>query len=97
MFTPSEVLRAQALGFDALKLFPAKQDGGIAMLKALQGPLPGARFCPTGGIGADDFADYLALPNVACVGGSWVCPKDAIDRHDWDRITRLARAALQNR
>lgn len=90
VFTPSDVMRAQAWGFDALKLFPARQAGGIGMLKALGGPLPGVRFCPTGGIGADNFADYLALPNVTCVGGSWVCPAGAIEQRDWARISRLA-------
>ena len=93
-FTPSDVMRARDLGYHTLKLFPAQQAGGIAMLKALQGPLPEVRFCPTGGIGADDFVDYLALPNVACVGGSWVCPRDAIDQQDWRRITQLAGDAL---
>jgi 2-dehydro-3-deoxyphosphogluconate aldolase/(4S)-4-hydroxy-2-oxoglutarate aldolase len=90
VFTPSDVMRAQSWGFDALKLFPALQAGGIGMLKALAGPLPGARFCPTGGIGADNFADFLALTNVACVGGSWVCPADAIANRDWRRIAELA-------
>jgi len=90
VFTPSEVMRAQQQGFAALKLFPAQQAGGIGMLKALAGPLPGVKFCPTGGIGADNFADFLALPNVACVGGSWVCPADAIARGHWQRIHDLA-------
>jgi len=90
VFTPSEVMRAQQHGLRALKLFPAQQAGGIGMLKALAGPLPGISFCPTGGIGADNFADYLALTNVACVGGSWVCPADAIQNRDWQRIVRLA-------
>ena len=90
VFTPGEVMRAVELGFDALKLFPAQQAGGIAMLKALQGPLPETRFCPTGGIGVDDFSDYLQLPNVSCVGGSWVCPVEAIANRDWERIRQLA-------
>jgi len=91
VFTPSDVMRAQSWGFNALKLFPAQQAGGIGMLKALAGPLPGVRFCPTGGIGADNFIDFLDLPNVACVGGSWVCPASAIANRDWEQITRLAR------
>ncbi len=95
VFTPSDVMRAQERGYRALKLFPAQQAGGIAMLKALHGPLPGVKFCPTGGIGADDFADYLALPNVACVGGSWVCPKSAIESRDWEQVKRLAGDALR--
>jgi 2-dehydro-3-deoxyphosphogluconate aldolase/(4S)-4-hydroxy-2-oxoglutarate aldolase len=90
VFTPSEVMRAYAHGFDALKLFPAMQAGGLGMLKAMHGPLPDAVFCPTGGIDADNFVDFLALPNVACVGGSWVCPADAIRQHDWERVRRLA-------
>lgn len=90
VFTPSDVMRAQERGYRALKLFPAQQAGGIAMLKALHGPLPGVKFCPTGGIGENDFADYLALPNVACVGGSWVCPKSTIESRDWEQIRRLA-------
>lgn len=93
-FTPSDVMRARELGFRTLKLFPAQQAGGIAMLKALQGPLPDVRFCPTGGIGAEDFVDFVALSNVACVGGSWVCPKDAVEQKDWRRITQLASDAL---
>ncbi len=90
VFTPSEAMAAQALGFDALKLFPAQQAGGIGMLKAMAGPLPDLRFCPTGGIGAEDFRDFLALPNVACVGGSWVCPRDRVAAGDWGKIERLA-------
>jgi len=92
VFTPSEVMYAQQQGFHALKLFPAQQAGGIGMLKALAGPLPAVRFCPTGGIGAGNFADFLELPNVACVGGSWVCPAEAIESHDWRRIAGLASA-----
>lgn len=90
VFTPGEVMRAQQQGFEALKLFPAKQAGGIGMLKAMHGPLPGVTFCPTGGIDADNFIDHLSLPNVACVGGSWVCPASAIQHHDWERIRQLA-------
>ena len=79
--------------FGAVKLFPASQAGGLGMLKAMSGPLPGVKFCPTGGIGADNFTDYLRLANVACVGGSWVCPADAIQGQDWERISALASAA----
>lgn len=98
VFTPSEVMRAHEQGFNALKLFPAQQAGGIGMLKAMHGPLPGVKFCPTGGIGADNFIDFLKLPNVACVGGSWVCPADAVQNQDWARISKLAadvRGALE--
>jgi len=90
VFTPSEVMRAHQHGFDALKLFPAQQAGGIGMLKALNGPLPEVKFCPTGGIAADNFIDFLTLPNVACVGGSWVCPASAIQNRDWDQVAQLA-------
>ena len=91
--TPSDVIAARNAGFDALKLFPARQAGGIGMLKALAGPFPEVRFCPTGGIGFDSAPEYLALPNVVCVGGSWVTPPDAVASGDWARITALARAA----
>ncbi len=90
VFTPGEAMLAQQEGFNALKLFPAKQAGGIGMLKAMYGPLPEIQFCPTGGIDASNFIDFLSLPNVACAGGSWVCPPDAIQNHDWDRISQLA-------
>ena len=88
--TPSEILAARAMGFTALKLFPAQQAGGIGMLKAIAGPIADVVFCPTGGITAATYRDYLALPNVLCVGGSWVTPKEAIESGDWDTITRLA-------
>jgi len=90
VFTPSEVMRAHEQGFNALKLFPAQQAGGIGMLKAMNGPLPGVKFCPTGGIGADNFIDFLQLPNVACVGGSWVCPANLVQARDWTKISQLA-------
>jgi 2-dehydro-3-deoxyphosphogluconate aldolase/(4S)-4-hydroxy-2-oxoglutarate aldolase len=93
VMTPSEVISATAAGFDALKLFPARQAGGVDILKALAGPFPQVKFCPTGGITADTAREYLALPNVACVGGSWLTPADAIQRQDWASITTLARQA----
>lgn len=92
VMTPSEAMAAREAGFKALKLFPARQAGGVPMLKALAGPLPDLLFCPTGGIGPADFRDFLALPNVACVGGSWVVPAAAIEAGDWDTITRLSAA-----
>lgn len=92
VMTPSEVLYARAAGFTELKLFPAVPAGGIGMLKALAGPFPELAFCPTGGIEARTLADFLALPTVLCVGGSWVAPVDAVARGDWDRITALAAA-----
>ena len=88
--TPSEVLRLLELGYRELKFFPAEQSGGAAFLKSLGGPVPQARFCPTGGISADTAPAYLALGNVGCVGGSWLTPADALAERDWSRITRLA-------
>ncbi len=91
--TASEILLAQEEGFKALKFFPALQAGGLAMLKAWQGPFGDVIFCPTGGIHAGNAQEFLAQPNVACVGGSWLVPADALARGDWDAITSLARAA----
>ena len=91
--TGSEILLAQEDGYDALKFFPAMQAGGAAMLKAWQGPFGDVKFCPTGGVTAANAADLLALANVACVGGSWLTPADAIAAQDWKRITRLASEA----
>ena len=93
VMTPSDVITAMDAGFDTFKLFPAAQAGGMAMLKAMGGPFPQARFCPTGGIDAASAAAFLALPNVACVGGSWLCPAELVRAGDWDAITALARAA----
>ena len=93
VFSPSEAMAARDVGFEYLKLFPAQQAGGLGMLKAMASPFPELKFCPTGGISADSFREYLAQPNVACVGGSWVAPADAIESGDWDEITRLAREA----
>ena len=91
--TGSEIMQAQADGFTALKFFPALQAGGAAMLKAWSGPFGDIQFCPTGGVTADNAADLLALPNVVCVGGSWLTPADALAAGDWQRITALALAA----
>jgi 2-dehydro-3-deoxyphosphogluconate aldolase/(4S)-4-hydroxy-2-oxoglutarate aldolase len=95
--TGSEILMAQEDGYTALKFFPAMQAGGAPMLKAWQGPFNDVRFCPTGGISTANAGEFLALANVACVGGSWLTPADALAKGDWDRVTRLARdaAALQ--
>ncbi len=90
VMTPSDVIAARAAGFTELKLFPAQQAGGIGMIKALGGPFPDVTFCPTGGVALGTARDYLALPNVACVGGSWLTPKDAVAAGDWGRISRLA-------
>ena len=91
--TSSEVMALLERGYSCLKFFPAEPAGGIAYLKALAAPLPGARFCPTGGIDAKTAPRYLALPSVLCVGGSWVAPSDALVAGDWPRITALAGAA----
>lgn len=95
VMTPSEVMRAVDWGFDLLKLFPAAQAGGVGLLKALAGPLGGVRFCPTGGIASGQLRDYLALPQVALVGGSWITPTDWIEQGRWPDITRLAREATE--
>jgi 2-dehydro-3-deoxyphosphogluconate aldolase/(4S)-4-hydroxy-2-oxoglutarate aldolase len=91
--TASELMAAMACGFSAVKFFPATAGGGLPALRALAGPFPSARFCPTGGISADNAADWLALPNVAAVGGSWLTPAADIAAGRWDRIETLARQA----
>jgi 2-dehydro-3-deoxyphosphogluconate aldolase/(4S)-4-hydroxy-2-oxoglutarate aldolase len=91
--TVSEAMVLRELGFGLLKLFPADAAGGPTWLKAAAAPLAGLRFCPTGGIGQETAGGYLALPNVVCVGGSWVAPRDAVAAGDWSRIERLAAAA----
>ena len=97
--TGSEIMAAQDDGYNELKFFPAMQAGGPAMLKAWGGPFIDVRFCPTGGVTQTNAAEFLALPNVACVGGSWLTPADALAAGDWARITALAREAstLQRR
>jgi 2-dehydro-3-deoxyphosphogluconate aldolase / (4S)-4-hydroxy-2-oxoglutarate aldolase len=89
----TEAMALLERGYAIQKFFPAEPAGGIGYLKALASPLPGVRFCPTGGVGAENAPAYLALPNVICVGGSWVAPKDAVASGDWSRIERLAREA----
>jgi 2-dehydro-3-deoxyphosphogluconate aldolase/(4S)-4-hydroxy-2-oxoglutarate aldolase len=89
--TPSEAMHAAAEGFEILKLFPATVVGGVPLLRALQGPLPRLRFCPTGGIDGASFRDYLEQPNVLCVGGSWMAPSAAVAAGLWSEITRRAR------
>jgi 2-dehydro-3-deoxyphosphogluconate aldolase/(4S)-4-hydroxy-2-oxoglutarate aldolase len=93
VMTPSEVMAAREAGFRQLKLFPAVPAGGIGMLNAIAGPLPDIIFCPTGGISQETAPAFLACRNVACVGGSWLTPKDALKAGDWARVTALARAA----
>lgn len=91
--TVSEAMALAARGFKLLKFFPAEASGGIAWLKAVAEPLPGIKFCPTGGITPSNARDYLALPNVVAVGGSWAAPKDAVASGDFARITTVAREA----
>ncbi|OAR25597.1 keto-deoxy-phosphogluconate aldolase [Streptomyces sp. ERV7] len=91
--TASEVVALLERGVREMKFFPAEAAGGTAYLKSLAGPLPGARFCPTGGISLASAPDYLALPNVGCVGGTWMLPPDALAARDWGRVEALAREA----
>ncbi len=89
--TGSEILMAQEDGYSQLKFFPAMQAGGPAMLKAWSGPFFDVQFCPTGGVTLQNAPEFLAVPNVVCVGGSWLVPSDALAQGDWARITQLAR------
>lgn len=91
--TTSEVVALLERGVTEMKFFPAEAAGGTAYLKALSAPLPQARFCPTGGISLASAPSYLALPNVGCIGGSWMVPGDAVAAKDWARVERLAREA----
>ncbi|MGW6209224.1 bifunctional 4-hydroxy-2-oxoglutarate aldolase/2-dehydro-3-deoxy-phosphogluconate aldolase [Streptomyces sp. NPDC055089] len=91
--TTSEVVALLERGVTDMKFFPAEAAGGTAYLKALSAPLPRARFCPTGGVSLASAPSYLALPNVGCVGGSWMVPGDAVAARDWSRVERLASEA----
>jgi 2-dehydro-3-deoxyphosphogluconate aldolase / (4S)-4-hydroxy-2-oxoglutarate aldolase len=93
--TPGEAMAARDAGFALMKCFPAAQLGGVEVLKAWGGPLPDLRFCPTGGVSLANMHQFLALPNVAMVGGSWLTPAAAVQAGDWATITRLAREATQ--
>jgi len=93
--TISELMTGMARGYDHFKFFPAEAAGGVRMVQAIAGPFPRITFCPTGGITAANYREYLALDNVACVGGSWVAPQGAMDQGDWARITALAREAVE--
>lgn len=93
--TPSEVMRLMDKGITSMKFFPAEAAGGIPMLKSIAGPLPQVTFCPTGGVNPKNAPDYLALKNVACVGGSWMAPVDLVDAGDWAEITRRASEAAR--
>lgn len=97
VMTASDVLHAIEHGFDAMKFFPAEAAGGMPMLKSLGGPFANIRFCPTGGIDLAKAREYLKLPNVACVGGSWLAPAAAMRAGDWSAIEALAREAAQLR
>lgn len=95
--TASEVMALRDRGYSVLKFFPAEQAGGAAYLNALSSPLSGISFCPTGGVTLKNANDYLSLPNVVCVGGSWVAPKAMVAAGDWEGITRLASEAARLR
>ncbi len=88
--TPSEVMNGLELGLECFKLFPAVAVGGLPLLKSIGGPLPHVSFCPTGGLKLETFNDFLSLPNVACVGGTWLVPADVVKRQDWQKITEIA-------
>lgn len=91
--TPGEIMTARDAGIDFLKFFPAEQAGGASFLKSLASPIPDIRFCPTGGITASNARDYLGLPNVVCIGGSWVAPDAYVKEGRWSDIEALAREA----
>jgi 2-dehydro-3-deoxyphosphogluconate aldolase/(4S)-4-hydroxy-2-oxoglutarate aldolase len=91
--TATEAMRLLERGYDMLKFFPAEASGGAPALKAIGAPIPQIAWCPTGGVSPGNKADYLALSNVVCVGGSWVAPRDAVESGDWDRVEALAREA----
>ncbi len=90
----SEVMQALELGYSALKFFPAEYCGGVKLLNAFNGPFKGVKFCPTGGISANNMRSYLNLENVLCVGGSWLTPKDLIQNKEWDKVTEICKRAL---
>jgi 2-dehydro-3-deoxyphosphogluconate aldolase/(4S)-4-hydroxy-2-oxoglutarate aldolase len=93
VMTPGELMTARDHGFSLCKLFPAAQAGGLAMLKAMSGPLGDMRFCPTGGVSLSNMSEFLKQPNVEMVGGSWLTPVDVVEAGNWTEITRLAREA----
>lgn len=93
--TVSEMMLGIEAGYSAFKFFPAESCGGVAALKSIAGPFPDVRFCPTGGVSPRNAADYLSLPNVCCVGGSWIVPAELVEKKDWAGITRLAAEAVK--
>ena len=94
VMTPSELITAVESGFNLLKLFPAQVAGGVGMLKSMAGPFADVGFCPTGGVSLDNMTEFLAQPNVLCVGGSWLAPNHLLQKKDWASITQLAQAAV---
>ncbi|HIP82867.1 MAG TPA: bifunctional 4-hydroxy-2-oxoglutarate aldolase/2-dehydro-3-deoxy-phosphogluconate aldolase [Desulfocapsa sulfexigens] len=92
--TASELMLGMEYGLREFKFFPAAAAGGIRMIRSIGGPFPQATFCPTGGISQDNYKEYLSLKNVACVGGSWLAPQDAMEQGDWQKITDLAHQAV---
>ena len=90
----SDLRKGKDAGYTHMKFFPAEASGGVKAIKSISGPFPDVTFCPTGGIGPNNYNDYLALNNVKCVGGSWLAPDDAIESGDWARITQLAKEAV---
>ena len=90
----SDLMDASDLGYDHLKFFPAEASGGVNAIKSIGGPFPDITFCPTGGINLKNIRDYLALPNVACCGGSWLVPNSAVENKNWSEITKLSNEAL---
>ncbi|MDT0594032.1 bifunctional 4-hydroxy-2-oxoglutarate aldolase/2-dehydro-3-deoxy-phosphogluconate aldolase [Glaciecola petra] len=91
----SDLMKANDAGYDHLKFFPAEAAGGTKTLKSIGGPFPNTVFCPTGGISLSNYKEYLALPNVRCVGGSWLAPNEAIENKDWKVLTDLANEAIR--
>ena len=92
--TASELMFGMEIGYTEFKFFPAEAAGGVQMLKSIGGPFPHITFCPTGGVSPKNYNDYLALANVACVGGSWIVPSQEIEMENWDTITKLAQKAV---
>jgi 2-dehydro-3-deoxyphosphogluconate aldolase/(4S)-4-hydroxy-2-oxoglutarate aldolase len=90
----SDLMKGKDAGYTHMKFFPAEASGGVKAIKSISGPFPDVTFCPTGGIGPNNYNDYLSLNNVKCVGGSWLAPDDAIEAGDWARITQLAKEAV---
>lgn len=92
---PSDAMRLLEKGITAMKFFPAEAAGGVPMLKSIGAPIPQITFCPTGGVSQKNVKEYFSLPNVACVGGSWMCAANLVDTENWDEITRLSAEAVQ--